>query len=129
MIRVTSNDIHYFRENELGDQLKEATRTIWAKAHGLSVTAKLIESVIYDAENQETHGIPMSKSDISYAVGLLSDYGRIIASNIGHISEVLEGDEVVNALNKLNADKRILEHEFRYRHNTFEEDQAKAKTA
>jgi ribosomal protein L22 len=129
MIRVASEEVHYFKENELGEQLKNATQNIWAKAHGLSAISKLVEHAITDAEYNEDVGVPLSKSDISYAVGALSDYASIIASNISQINELIGCDNVTKVLNTLDADSKILGFEFKYRPKTFKEDRAKAKTA
>jgi hypothetical protein len=127
MIRVSSDEVHFFRENELGEQLKNATLNVWVKAHGLSAISKLVEHAITDAEYDV--GVPLSKSDISYAVGALSDYASIIASNISQINELIGCDNVTKVLNTLDADSNILGFEFKYRPKTFKEDRAKAKTA
>jgi cell division ATPase FtsA len=127
MIRVAGEEVHYYKENELGDQLCNTALEIWGKAHGLSATAKLIEHAIYDAEMNA--GQAVSKSDISYAVGMLSDYASIIASSISNINEVLRKDDVTKALNKFDADQKVFSYEFRYRPLTYSEQQAKEKTA
>lgn len=129
MIRVAGDMIHRFEKNELGDQLEYATLEIWSKIHGLSATAKLIEHAIFDANEEGDGGIAIAKSDISYAVGMLSDYASMIASQISRIGETISIDEVKSALNKMDANHTIIGSDFGTRAKTYKEEHAKEKTA
>lgn len=129
MIRLTGDNIHRFEKNELGDQLSYAALEVWSKIHGLSAAAKLIEHSIYDANNEDNSGVAMSKSDISYAVGMLSDYASIIALQVSRIGETIETKEVKTALNKMDANHTIIGDDFGMRPKSYKEDHAEAKTA
>ncbi|MDP2077333.1 MAG: hypothetical protein Q8J85_04755 [Sulfuricurvum sp.] len=124
MYRITSDSVHYYRENELGDQLSRASISIWDKANGISILSRVLSDAISNSSTGKDGGMAMTIGDISSAIDAIANFSHIVSMDIANLHEVISSNDAMKKLNELDADNHVFRTEYNYRHNSLDEDKA-----
>lgn len=118
MYCITSDSVHYYGKNELGEQISSASISIWSKANGISILSRVLSDAIRNSSIDEDGGMAISITDISNAVEALADFSNIVAMDISNLNEAITSNGASQKLNELDANKDVFRYEYNYRYNT-----------